>query len=88
MTTYVSVYEVYRRYGGPEEGGWYYDEGYLVYESSFASAEDAVTEAEWLRTAYPETGRYTSVAYSGGDYRVRVSRTPGNDYPAERPRYE
>lgn len=88
MTTHVSVYEVYRRYGGPEEGGWYYDEGYLVYADAYASAEAAVAEAERLREVYPETGRYTSVAYSGGDYRIRVSTTPGNDYPAERPRYE
>lgn len=27
---YVNVYEVYRAYGGPEEGGWYYDEGTLI----------------------------------------------------------
>ena len=27
---YVNVYEVYRAYGGPEEGGWYYDEGTLL----------------------------------------------------------
>lgn len=24
---FVNIYIAYRRYGGPEEGGWYYDEG-------------------------------------------------------------
>ena len=88
MLTHVSVYEVYRRYGGPEEGGWYYDEGHLVYADAYADAGAAVAEAERLREFYPETGRYTSAAYEGGDYRIRVSTRPGLDYPAERPHYE
>jgi len=25
---FVNVYIVHRRYGGPEEGGWWYSEGY------------------------------------------------------------
>jgi hypothetical protein len=27
---YVTVYEVNRAYGGPEEGGWYYDDGSVI----------------------------------------------------------
>ncbi|CAG0982501.1 hypothetical protein RHIZO_01814 [Rhizobiaceae bacterium] len=31
MTTYVlAFYEIDRAYGGPEEGGWWYDTGRLV----------------------------------------------------------
>ena len=27
---YVNIYETNRAYGGPEEGGWYYDTGDLL----------------------------------------------------------
>jgi hypothetical protein len=30
MTLYLNVYEIDRCYGGPEEGGWYYDSGDFI----------------------------------------------------------
>lgn len=30
MTLYVNVYEASRCYGGPEEGGWWFDTGYPI----------------------------------------------------------
>jgi hypothetical protein len=35
VTLYVGVYEVERRYGGPEEGGTYYDQAYLQEYEAF-----------------------------------------------------
>lgn len=88
--TFVNVYEVDRIYGGPEEGGWYYDAGQLI-----TSRQVPVDQAESVRDAlereYPKgTGRNASwsVCYSGGDYRVWIESAPGADYPAETPHYE
>ena len=39
MNWYVNIYKVDRAYGGPEEGGWYYDVGELVETKCFCSAE-------------------------------------------------
>ena len=30
MKYFVNIYEIYRNFGGPEEGGWYYDSGEFV----------------------------------------------------------
>ena len=39
MNWYVNIYKVESAYGGPEEGGWYYDVGELVETKCFCSAE-------------------------------------------------
>ena len=43
---YVNVYEVHDNYGGPEEGGWYYDSGEVIKSYPVANQE----EAEAVRT--------------------------------------
>jgi hypothetical protein len=67
---FVNVYEVSRVYGGPQEGGWYYDAGQLLatyvapggYESAL-SLRDKLRNDEWANT-----GTASSVVYSGGEY--------------------
>ena len=89
---FVNVYEVSRSYGGPEEGGWWYTCGTVI-ESRFVgvghnglvTAENLVDQ---LRSVYPDNGTYTSVVYSGGDYRMEISNRPGENFPTERPYYE
>lgn len=84
---FVNVYEVDRCYGGPEEGGWWYDAGTLV-ESAEVPAGEAEEVAAELAEQYPHTGKVGSVLYQGGDYRIRVEDEPGADYPVEAPHYE
>jgi hypothetical protein len=84
---YVNVYEVARRWGGPEEGGWWYDTGTVVTSVPVVDRETAEEIAATLRAEYPNTGRSSSVL-GGADYRVWVEDNPGADYPTERPRYE
>jgi hypothetical protein len=85
--TFVNVYELDRAYGGPEEGGWYFDAGQLI-----LSRQVPVTAAESVRTAlqerYPSTGKRYSVIYAGGDYSVCLEDHPGADYPEHTPHYE
>ena len=40
LTWYVNVYEVYRAYSGPQEGGWFYDEGTLRESKAFEYYDD------------------------------------------------
>jgi hypothetical protein len=93
----VAVYELDRAYGGPEEGGWWFDTGDLVRVMSVHKSEDAAYAAarrinnlldyrRWLGNPY--TPRLSSVAYSGGHYaaEVFINRAP-ESFPEERPYY-
>ena len=46
---YVSLYETERAYGGPEEGGWWYDEYKLEGSKAFTDEEEALDYRDWLR---------------------------------------
>ena len=87
---FVNVYLVSREYGGPEEGGWYYDAGQLlkcmpVPPSKAEALLDKVTA--WCKQMNDGTMPRSSVIGSP-DYLCRLSPNPGKDYPAERPFYE
>lgn len=84
---YVNVYEVSRCYGGPEEGGWWFDTGEPVDSTLYTDYSAALDAMEALRDSYPDTGRSSSVL-GGEDYRVTVERHPAASYPTERPHYE
>lgn len=95
MTTYVlAFYEIDRAYGGPEEGGWWYDTGQLVRvwrtfkteETACAVAHRANRLLEYLQRHRPDVG---SVIYNGGRHSVAVYENfAPKFYPAIRPRYE
>ena len=92
LPIYVNAYSVSRHYGGPEEGGWWYDVGEPL--ASVPMAHDATvedTDAEKERIAQllgwtSETGRY-SVA-GGDDFEVYVEEEAARPFPEETPRYE
>ncbi len=46
---YVSVYEVVRAYGGPEEGGWWYDNFSLVDTTPVSTLEAAQKLRDFLK---------------------------------------
>jgi hypothetical protein len=83
---FVNVYAVTRVYGGPEEGGWWYDTGELMFCKPFENADDAYEYAESISDKYPTTGKRYSVL-GGEDYNVRVENDPGEDFPKETPYY-
>jgi hypothetical protein len=89
---FVNIYETDRIFGGPEEGGWYYDAGHLMatYQIS-GSYDNAANLMEDVRNGeWESTGNSGSVTYSGGDYDYEITLgAPGVDfYPEERPFYE
>lgn len=84
---YVNVYSVDRAYGGPEEGGWYYNTAEPVRSVIVFDGDKAEDVAEKLRQEYPETGKRYSVL-SGADYKVVIEPHVGESYPKEIPFYE
>jgi hypothetical protein len=91
---FVAVYAVDRAYGGPEEGGWWYDTGQRIHLEVVTTEERAIRRREELRELYPVTGNRGSVLGSGyypdGDYEVVTSYgiVPVESFPETRPRYE
>ena len=67
---YVSTYTVSREYGGPEEGGWWYDDRKMVSSKKFYDREEAEKYANYLRTQSEGSYENTLDQYpdpSGGD---------------------
>lgn len=95
MKKWVSIYAVTRHYGGPEEGGWWYDRGQLL-EEVCVSTRGSVSRgrrckriAEALKEKYSDLAHGNIGSVLGGlELSVSISEEPGSDYPSERPRYE
>lgn len=95
MTTFVlAFYEIDRAYGGPEEGGWWYDAGQLVRilavlkdeEKAFAVARRANRLLHHLQR---HKRSVDSVLYRGGRHEVSVfENVAPPSFPETRPRYE
>lgn len=93
----VAIYEISRHYGGPEEGGWWYDSGDLVRLVCVSKNEhDAYRKAGRMQHLWHlfndkrknYRNRY-SMAYSGGDYQFMVyAGLPPMHFPEVRPHYE
>jgi hypothetical protein len=93
----VAVFEVTREYGGPEEGGWYYDAGepsadFEQFTRTFkfeGKALDYRTRLERVLCRRLNRGRrcYTSVL-GGLEYRAVMEAGLPAPFPATRPHYE
>ena len=86
---FVNAHLVTRNYGGPEEGGWYYDAGSLL-ESVLVARELADEAIEELRLEYGhlDDGRQLSSVLSTGKVNYTITDQPGESWPKERPHYE
>jgi len=87
---FVNVYSVSREYGGPEEGGWYYDQylperSYPCVDKTYAESLQAKLEADY-KAQKPEDDR-TSVIGTP-DWRVCIEQHPALPNPMSRPHYE
>ena len=85
---HVNTYEIDRAYGGPEEGGWWFDTGEVVKSTRCESEAQAERLVAIRKSEYRNTGDVGSVAYRGGEYRTVIEPDPGADYPTERPHFE
>jgi len=85
---YVNVYHVTRRYGGPEEGGWYYD-NYECVEVVPARSGRAKELQEQLEQEYKDQayGNISSVL-GGQEVHVLIEKTRAQSETREVPIYE
>lgn len=95
MATFtVAFYEIDRAYGGPEEGGWWFDCGQLRRIARTFKTEDAAfafaRRANHLLSLFQRNHRsVNSVIYAGGRYAAHVYDAPPPAYfPETRPTYE
>jgi hypothetical protein len=85
---YVNVYSVTRHYGGPEEGGWYYnwDECIETYPCK-NKVSDLIQEELENEHNRKKFGNIYSVL-GGRDIEVRIEELPAESQTKERPYYE
>jgi hypothetical protein len=85
---YINIYLVNKQYGGPEEGGWYFDYGTFINGTSVRQG-DAERMKEFAERLYNNEGRpEISSVLSKGRYQVVIEDHLGEDWPKERPHYE
>lgn len=91
-TVYLNAYSVTRHYGGPEEGGWWYDVGEPVASVPFEADDDASMEFEKNRLKrilnWPDNGRSRYSVLGGADLVFAVEDHPAQPYPDRKPHYE
>lgn len=87
---YVNVYEVTRHYGGPEEGGWYYNAGMPLAAIPYDTLRHAIShDQEALRNMFrdKEEGDIYSVL-GGTEVHITIEEHPPEQYPETGPTYE
>lgn len=94
----VTIFILDQAYGGPEEGGWWYETGAPTtdalksYTRTFTSAEAAARYAEFLNRTIVEEwneGRYPlSSVCCDGIYRAVWDKGTPKPFPSHRPHYE
>lgn len=90
----VAFYELDRRYGGPEEGGWWYDCGnlvrlYKVFRTQEAARKACIRANDLLHRIQRNKRSLGSVLYNGGRYCAQMYTGNAPQYfPAARPYYE
>lgn len=92
---WLAVYDVNRGYGGPEEGGWWYDYGVPVAGiGSFYSLRAALRRRDEAQATCDrinkDAGAYgdLSSVLCAGSLRAIVTPYPPCPFPDRRPRYE
>lgn len=88
---YVNAYEVNRYCGGPEEGGWWYDAGYVLGSIQVRTKADALKAYVGLSAIFDlqydnNYGRYSAVNES--DLSIYIEDEPAKEWPEVTPRYE
>jgi hypothetical protein len=87
---FVNAYHVTREYGGPEEGGWWYDSREVLESVPIPDRgeKEADRIADHLSVVYAHKNdpQPLSNVHSGGKLLVVIERKPGQD--TERPHYE
>lgn len=89
---YINIYECNKAFGGPEEGGWWYDYGHFIdgFPVKPKQIPTAVRRVQNLcdKLNKEENRKPPSSVICDGYYKVYVEDAPGKDFPINPPRYE
>lgn len=86
---YVNVYLVQRCYGGPEEGGWWYDAGEPVASVPVWSNEEKEETKLKLKEKFNNDENVPiSSVLSKGEYQIYVEDDFAQIFPKSKPYYE
>ena len=91
---YVNEYLTNRVFGGPEEGGWWYDVGEFqrchgVYISEALAMNRQNALRDWVEEKRREEDQRDIDSVLCRSYtQLHIEEYPGADYPQQRPRYE
>lgn len=85
VVLHVSAYAVTQRYGGPEEGGWYYDAGAYLGGAAVPVNGDAAAIRAAMDTLRASVA---DMAEDADRLSIDLDDEPGASYPTERPFYE
>ena len=86
--TTLTVHQTTLNYGGPEEGGWWYEAGYPVQTHCIFNKKQAIQNFIYYCDEYgtwdqPDLGLTSTVS----NYDVNFSNDYAKSYPTERPYY-
>ena len=85
---YVNVYEIHRCYGGPEEGGWWFDAGELITTETHGSLKSAEQAKQRLELEYNNDNRPPlHSVLNNGFYQINIDPLPGKNWPDRKPYY-
>ena len=90
---YVNEYEVDKKYGGPEEGGWYYDTGRFIkchgiFDFDIGAALLTAGKEVYLQDKRKGLHPPDSVLSEGRWPVMYIERSEGRDFPKQVPHYE
>jgi hypothetical protein len=87
---WASAYLVFKNYGGPEEGGWWYEAGELLETVECKDEADAENvKAELLERYKDQDSPYPlESVLNTGTLRVIIEDEKGKDFPEVKPHYE
>lgn len=88
---WVNAYAVSRNYGGPEEGGWWYDSGEPLASVPIDCDDDPEPVKARLKELigwdkHPSQGRYSVIG--GADFEIYVEDKMAQPFPERTPHYE
>jgi hypothetical protein len=85
---YVALVSANKAFGGPEEGGWYFDTLDVVEQTSVDSIASILGSASDLKRRYSNEDRHRPESVlCRGWYQILVRTEPAVDEPRERPHY-
>lgn len=89
VLVYVNAYRITRHYGGPEEGGWWFDCGEPLGSLPCTSQREAKSKVDEMRAKFEHLaeGDINSVL-GGAEVRVYIEEKFARVFPETRPHYE